>query len=700
MSRPLRVLLIEDSEDDATLLLRELRRGDYEVLLERVDTPSAMRAALERQPWEVVLSDYSLPRFSAPAALALLHECELDLPFIIISGTIGEESAVAALKAGAHDFIVKGQLARLIPAIERELREAEVRRARHLAEAQLRLAEAKYRTLVEQMPAVTYVAQLGAAGRWQYISPQIEPLLGFSPHEWLADAERWLQQLHADDRERVLAEAARSRASGAPFRSEYRLLARDGRVVWFRDEAVVARDASGQSLVLQGVLFDITERKQAEAALAAERSSLARRVEERTADLRLANVELARGARLKDEFLASMSHELRTPLNAILGLSEALQERVYGSVTAQQLKTLQSIEESGQHLLALINDILDLSKAEAGKLELDIAAVVVEQLCQASLRLIKQAAHQKQLSVTTTIDPAVTAIRGDARRLKQILVNLLSNAVKFTPQAGSVGLEVAGDAAQQLVRITVWDTGIGIAPDDLPRLFQPFVQLDRRLAREYAGTGLGLSLVYHMVELHGGSVTVESQVDQGSCFTVALPWSAQAAAERLGEASVASGAGRPALDQGLNSQGSPAAADQSSRSLSESGVEVMAPTILLAEDNQANIDLLSDYLLVKGYQVVVARNGVEAITLAQDNPPAVILMDIQMPGVDGLEATRRIRADADLAAIPIVALTALAMPGDRERCLNAGANDYLSKPVNLKRLVEVIETYLRREKQV
>jgi two-component system, sensor histidine kinase and response regulator len=280
----------------------------------------------------------------------------------------------------------------------------------------------------------------------------------------------------------------------------------------------------GGTMVFSAFLRDITERKQAEAALRRMNDVLEQRVAERTADLSAANVKLAKATRLKDEFLASMSHELRTPLNAILGLSEALREQVYGPLTDKQDQSLRRIAESGYHLLALITDILDLSKIEAGKVDLTLAPVDVAGVCQASLRLIRESAQKKHQHVTSDVDPAVSTLLADERRLKQMLVNLLSNAVKFTPDHGRIGLEVIGHLNEQLVVFTVWDTGIGIADADRGRLFQPFVQLDSSLARHHAGTGLGLSLVARLADLHGGRVTLESTVGQGSRFCIVLPW--------------------------------------------------------------------------------------------------------------------------------------------------------------------------------
>ncbi|MGH7451146.1 MAG: response regulator [bacterium] len=443
------------------------------------------------------------------------------------------------------------------------------------------------------------------------------------------------------------------------------------------------------------LIAEVGERKRAEAAVEEERASLARRVEERTTELRGANEKLARAARLKDEFLANMSHELRTPLNAILGVNEALQEQVYGLLNEKQLQAVGDVEESGHHLLALINDILDLSKIEMGKLELEMVPVHLEGVCQASLHFINQMAQRKRLKVFTNIDSAVTTIqaargdepafapfRADERQLKQILVNLLSNAVKFTPEGGKIGLEVVGNAEQEAVYFTVWDNGIGIARENLERLFQPFVQFDSSLSRQYSGTGLGLALVQRLVNLHGGSISVESEPGKGSRFTVSLPWLAKNLAERAEAESLIA---EPITPQG---GGSPA---------SNGKCKATSRLILLAEDNESSIRTVSDYLCAKSYRVIVVRNGCDALDLARKERPEVILMDIQMPGIDGLETIRRIRAEAELSKTSIIALTALAMHGDREKCLAAGANDYLSKPIHLKKLVEMIETQFGRQ---
>jgi signal transduction histidine kinase/CheY-like chemotaxis protein len=424
---------------------------------------------------------------------------------------------------------------------------------------------------------------------------------------------------------------------------------------------------------------NITARKQAEQALGAERASLASRVEKRTTELQEANVQLAQAMRLKDEFLANVSHELRTPLNVILGNTELLQDQFYGPLTPKQARAISLVDSSGQHLLELINDILDLSRIEAGKLELNPTLLSIRDICQASLDLVKQGADVKGIRLIKTFDAKATTIKADELRLKQILVNLLTNAVKFTPQNGTVGLEVHGDAENERLDVVVWDTGIGIAETNLAQIFEPFVQLDGGLDRRQEGTGLGLSLVWRLVEMHGGSVSIESKPDQGSRFTVSLPWQSS---EPVLDNEPAAGSQPEQIIQAKNNTGR--------------GTSVV-PLVLLVEDNETNITTLSGFLEQSGFGLVVARNGLEAIERVQACRPDVILMDIQMPRMDGLETTRRLRSDAELCHVPIIALTALAMPGDREHCLAAGVDEYLSKPVKLKHLVEVIKARLNSQ---
>ncbi|ASC69603.1 hypothetical protein XM38_005300 [Halomicronema hongdechloris C2206] len=378
----------------------------------------------------------------------------------------------------------------------------------------------------------------------------------------------------------------------------------------------------------------------------------------------------------KSEFLASMSHELRTPLNAVLGMAEGLLDGAFGELNSEQNEALQTIERSGSHLLALINDILDFSSLESRRLELTCVPTAVALLCESSMALIRPRALKKAIRLEIQLLPDLPDLLVDRQRICQVLINLLSNAVKFTPAGGQVLLKVfpppqaAGQGLQNSLRLAVIDTGIGIAPENLNKLFQPFAQIDSALNRQYEGTGLGLALVKHIVELHGGQVGVSSEVGVGSCFTVDLPCTPGAAAHRQRET--------PPETRLIANQPGPG----------------VSPLILLAEDNDANVSTISSYLKAQGCQVLVAHNGQEAIALAQAETPDLILMDIQMPIMDGLAAMRRIRQDPDLAGIPIIALTSLTGPGDCDRCLEAGANNHLAKPIRLKQLVMLMQQCL------
>ena len=397
---------------------------------------------------------------------------------------------------------------------------------KHYQDQALKLAEQKYVEIAQRYELASQATRVWI-WEWQPGSEMVEIdssllyWLGFAPEStadgfvecrdffiFEGDRPKFWQTLHQQGQKESIAE----------FTCECRLQNTAGQIFWclLRGQRYSPKFAQKQRII--GTITDITERKQAEDKL------------------QQSNQILAKATRLKDEFLANMSHELRTPLNAVLGMTEALQDEVYGEINPKQRHCLDTVEYSGRHLLSLINDILDLSKIEADKIELTLVPVQIEALCSMSLTFIKQFAQQKNIALRCQLPSSLPAIKGDERRLRQVLINLLNNAVKFTPEGGTVTLKVTLDTDPDTetltpitgdrLRITVEDTGIGIAPEDITKLFQPFVQIDSALNRRYDGTGLGLALVKKIVELHGGTVGVTSQPQVGSCFFVSLPCAA------------------------------------------------------------------------------------------------------------------------------------------------------------------------------
>jgi signal transduction histidine kinase len=361
--------------------------------------------------------------------------------------------------------------------------------------------------------------------------------------------------------------------------------------------------------------------------------------------------------RAKSEFLAGMSHELRTPLNAVLGYAQLL--TMEGGLSPRQARGLETIQQSGQHLLALVNDILDLARIEAGRTALNPAPVNLSELLQTVVHLMRVKADEKQLAVVFDAAPDLPeAVLADERRLRQVLLNLLGNAIKFTDD-GTVTLRASAEPqgkAQVLLRLDVEDTGIGMHADDVERIFEPFEQVGDA-ERRSGGTGLGLAITRALVNDMGGRVQVSSELGRGSRFRIELPLPvaqlAQVASPRA--PGLARYAGPPRR-------------------------------VLVVDDVAANRALMCDFLMNAGFEVAQASDGGELLAAARSFRPDLVLMDSVMPSVDGVEATRRLRRDADLAAVPVIAISASATAEHRAACLQAGVNVFLTKPVSLQAL--------------
>src|SRR6059036_1762285 len=641
MGVPLRLLLVEDSENDALLLVRELTRAGFEPVVERVETAVAMQAALDRQGWDIVLGDYSMPQFGGAAALALLRERGLDVPFIIVSGTIGEERAVAAMKAGASDYVPKDKLKRLVPVIERELREAAGRRERRRAEAALREAEAGYSTLVEQAPVGIY--RSNPAGRFLSANRALARILGYdSPAELLGlDMTR---DVYADpaERQRLLDRDSYTEREYDEVEATWKR--KDGRLLSVQLSVRAVRKGAGEVEYYETFARDVTEQRRLQQQLV--------QSQKMEAVGRLAG---------------GIAHDFNNLLTVITSYSDLLLQDLGGEDPKRE--DVEQVRKAAEGAAALTRQLLAFSRQQVSAPRVVSLSVVVQGVEKMLRRVIGE-----DVDLVTALDLNVGSVKADVGQLEQVLMNLAVNARDAMPTGGKLTIETANvehdpdyarerEAAllRRCVMLAVSDTGIGMDEATKARIFEPFFTTKEA----GKGTGLGLATVYGIVQQSGGFIWVYSEPGHGTTFKIYPP---QVEASAQGRAA---GAAPGDLPRGTE-------------------------TILLVEDAAAVRAVTRQVLERQGYTVLEAANGAAALQTAAGHPGPIhlLLTDVVMPVLSGRQLAdqlAKVRPDAKV-------LYASGYTDDavvRHGVLEAGIS-YLQKPFTADSLARKVREVLDR----
>jgi PAS domain S-box-containing protein len=529
---------------------------------------------------------------------------------------------------------------------------------------ELRRAESRFRTLVEQVPTVVYESEFDDEGPWRYLSPRIESVLGFSVDEFFAERHSWSTFIEPADRAAVAAKELTSRETGEPLRCEYRVRHRDGHLVWVRDEAKVVRDADGNPAYFLGILADVSSEKRAEQAIEVQNADLERRVALRTDELREANRDLRaakeqaeRANHAKSELLSRVSHELRTPLNAILGFGQLLQR---SALPAHDLARVDQILEAGGHLLGLVDDVLDITEIDSRSVSISIEPVSVADVVSQAMQLVQRDAAERNIDVETEMAETTGFVLANRIRLGQAVGNLLSNAITFNRDGG--GVMITSRRSEGMTVISVADTGHGIPAEAMDRLFSPFDRLEVD-GSGGGGVGLGLILTKSLVEAMGGTIRVESTPQIGTTVSIALP----SAEDPSRDASTGQG-GRPSERRGRSG------------------------TVLYIDDNLANLELVEEILAHRpDVTTVTATDGRTGIELARETHPDLVLLDLHLPDMGGEEALACLKRDPVTHAIPVVVISADPDFVTIERVRAAGARDYLTKPFDVSLFLRLVD---------
>ncbi len=652
--RPARILNVDDNEIGRYTKSRVLRQAGFEVI-EASSGAEALRAVRDERP-QLVLLDIQLPDLSGFEICRRIKSDPLTsrMPVLHITATGNpEESEIGSLESGADIFLAQPVEAQELITVVRTLLRLQT------TELGLADSEERMRLATEGAGIATWDIDLrDGSAHW---NRQFYALLGYEADAGAATWDMWRSRIHPEDQEAVRDAMEQARRGGGLFSLEHRVV-HDGNAGerWIAPYGKTHADESGQPARFIGIALDVTARKREELW----RDQLLR-LEQR------ARNDAENVARLKDEFLATLSHELRSPMSAILGWLHLMRT---GRLSAEQHgKAIETIERNANLQNQLINDLLDVSRVIAGKLDLKREPGLIEEAVEAAVNSVRVTAQAKAIEIVSDLEH-IGPIEFDGARLQQVFGNLLSNAVKFTPEGGRIG--VTSRRVEDMYWIEITDSGEGIGPDLLPHLFERFRQADGSTTRRHGGLGLGLAIVRHLVELHGGTVTAESAgPGAGSTFRVKLP---------IFE--------NPAV-AAVNTAAEPIAAAP----YEAGGVGLKGLRILVTDDEASARGLMSQVLVSEGADVMIASNAAEAIAICTKWRPVVLVLDIGMPGEDGYALLQRLRSSASHCShVPAIAVTGYARDEDRDRATAAGFDAHISKPYDVEELVRMIAAFARR----
>jgi PAS domain S-box-containing protein len=662
-ARTLRVLYAEHDLVDLDLTRRHFERHASNLQLDTVHDAAAVLARLpaganEPCSVDVLLLDYRLTGDSGLDLLKVVRvDRALDLPVVMVTGQGSEDVAAQAMRLGATDYVVKrdNYLVGLPAALENAFHRVSAARE----QAALRRSEERLALVLRGSSDASW--DIGVSGGEPYLSPRLWQLLGFETAPELRSMAQLLELVPPDERAGLAQRVGEVlNGPGDDIEAELHLRHRDGHAVPVLARGFISRDDAGRAVRVSGTCTDLSERKRAEAEIRALNNSLEARVRERTAELEKAMQRAENASRAKSEFLSHMSHELRTPMNAILGFAQIIES---SDPTPRQLKWAGEIRRAGNHLLQMIEDLLDLARIEVGKMAIRIETLEFEPVLAEALAIVQPLITARRLRLLQECREVDSPVAADRLRLRQVLVNLLSNAAKYNRDGGTITVRCTRQGER--IRVLVADTGMGMTTDKLAGLFQPFERLGAELGK-VEGTGIGLALARQLAGLMGTTIGVDSRVGIGSEFWIDIP----CAAAQKPQAPVPTVGATP--------------------------VGELEFDVLYVEDNLSNIAVISEFLSQHSkVRLRTAGDGPTGLSLARQKRPDVVLLDIHLPGMDGYQVLRQLRADPQLGSVAVVALSADAMPHDMQRGLAAGFDRYIAKPVDLSELLGVLEGLLR-----